>query len=186
MKLGKTDKRVVDHIDGNTLKCTRNNMRVCSRSKNGMNRDKQENNTSGYKGVVLVDTHGGKTAWATYLKLKGKTKYVGTYETPEDAAISYNHAAQKYFGEFAKYNDVPGWMDIYPARIRGGVGVSGYIGVSKIGQGYCSRISHKGESVYIGIFHDPKIAAIERDKKALELHGKSARLNFPNGKHYEI
>jgi hypothetical protein len=32
---------------------------------------------------------------------------------------------------------------------------------------------------HIGTFHDPKEAAIARDKKALELYGEHARLNFP-------
>jgi len=49
------DKRVVDHIDGNKLNCTRENLRLCTVSENMHNRSKIGKNgktASKYKGVV--------------------------------------------------------------------------------------------------------------------------------------
>lgn len=43
--------KVVDHRDMNSLNNQRNNIRLCSRSHNGLNRLAPRTNTSGYKGV---------------------------------------------------------------------------------------------------------------------------------------
>lgn len=45
----------VDHRDGNRLNNTRSNLRVATDSENRYNRGKQKNNTSGYKGVYLIN-----------------------------------------------------------------------------------------------------------------------------------
>ena len=55
-----------------------------------------------------------------------------------------------------------------------------YKGVYKKGNGFKAEIGHKGELIYIGFFKSEEKAAMEYDKKARELHGKHARLNFPN------
>ena len=53
-------------------------------------------------------------------------------------------------------------------------------GVYKKGTGFKAEITHEGERIYIGYFKSEIKAAIEYDKKARELHGKYARLNFDN------
>lgn len=53
-------------------------------------------------------------------------------------------------------------------------------GVYKTGSGFKAEITHNGERIYIGVFKSEIKAAIEYDKKAKELHGKFARLNFDN------
>jgi len=45
------DKRQVDHINHDTLDNRRENIRVCNRSENQMNRTLQKNNSTGFKGV---------------------------------------------------------------------------------------------------------------------------------------
>ena len=55
-----------------------------------------------------------------------------------------------------------------------------YKGVYKQGKGFKAEITHEGERLYIGFFRSEEKAAMEYDKKARELHGEHARLNFPN------
>lgn len=57
---------------------------------------------------------------------------------------------------------------------------TGFIGVSlikKIGK-YEAYIHHNGRKKYLGIYKNPIEAAIERDKEAIKIFGKFARLNF--------
>ena len=59
---------------------------------------------------------------------------------------------------------------------------SGYRGVcfQKGGNGWHARIGVDGKQHHIGYFSDPVDAAKAYDKRALELHGKDAQLNFPD------
>lgn len=52
-------------------------------------------------------------------------------------------------------------------------------GVYKKGSGFKAEITHQGERIYIGYYKSETKAATEYDKKALELHGEHAKLNFP-------
>ena len=56
---------------------------------------------------------------------------------------------------------------------------SGYIGVSKSGKKWQAQISLNGKTHYLGTFEDKIEAARARDRKAIELYGEFARLNFP-------
>lgn len=94
----------VDHKDLDKLNNQRNNLRLATFSQNRANRSLQKNNTSGYKGVVL-DKRVGK--WGARIKVNGKTKSLGYYTTPEEAAERYNRAASFYYGEFARLNELP-------------------------------------------------------------------------------
>ena len=88
-----------DHINHNTLDNREENLRVCTNSQNLMSRGKQSNNTSGYKGVGKK----GKM-WGAQIKINGKYKFLGTWHTPEEAAIAYDTAARIIHGEFAYQN----------------------------------------------------------------------------------
>lgn len=57
---------------------------------------------------------------------------------------------------------------------------SQYQGVSFRPGRYDAAIVHQGKRLYLGRFDTEEEAAIERDKKARELHGKNAKLNFPD------
>src|SRR5258708_31028872 len=63
------DNQMVDHINGNTLDNRKENLRICTKSQNGMNRGKQKNNTSGYKGVHFYKAN---KKWQAYISYNSK------------------------------------------------------------------------------------------------------------------
>lgn len=98
------DDRIVDHKNRNGLDNRRCNLRRSTQSQNHANGPKYRNNTSGYKGVVWV---GRANKYAAGISLNGKRKHLGYFVDPMDAAIAYNEAAIKTWGEFAYLNEVP-------------------------------------------------------------------------------
>lgn len=91
----------VDHINGDTLDNRKCNLRPCTRLQNQYNRSLYKNNKSGYKGVSFIRRQ--KKYQAT-LKINGEVKYLGLYSDPKKAAIAYDLAAIKYYGEFSRTN----------------------------------------------------------------------------------
>lgn len=94
------DKKIVDHIDGNKRNNYVHNLRWATSSENSMNR-KNTYNIFNYKGVRMSGTIG---KYVCYTTNQNKSCYLGTYDTPEDAAIAYNNFAIKNYGEFASLN----------------------------------------------------------------------------------
>lgn len=95
---------IVDHIDGNTLDNRKRNLRVCTKGENRLNSRIQTNNTSGYKGVYWMKSHG---CWHARITVHKKRFFLGAFQEKEHAARAYNEAAKIHFGEFARLNDVP-------------------------------------------------------------------------------
>jgi hypothetical protein len=58
-------------------------------------------------------------------------------------------------------------------------GVSGFRGVYPCGDKWGARIGYQRRLLHIGVFDDPAEAARAYDRKAIELHGEFACLNFP-------
>lgn len=96
-----TNDEEVDHINLDKLCNLDTNLRLASSSENKCNREKQSNNTSGYKGVHW-DSQRGK--WRSTLNIQGKKISVGHFIDIEDAARAYDKAAIKYHGRFARTN----------------------------------------------------------------------------------
>lgn len=71
----------IDHINRNKLDCRRNNLRSVTRTENHLNRDLQTNSLSSRVGVFKK---GEK--FEVYLNYKGEKKYLGRYNTIEEAA----------------------------------------------------------------------------------------------------
>lgn len=91
----------VDHIDGDKLNNRRMNLRLCNQSQNCANRRLNRNNTSGYKGVVWVPR---LKKFQAQIQVNRVNYRLGCHVTAEQAAIAYNKAAKKYFGDFSLLN----------------------------------------------------------------------------------
>ena len=91
----------VDHANGNPLDNRRSNLRLCTHSENAFNKRMMKNNTSGFKGVGWDKAN---QKWTAIISMNGKSIHLGRFPDAEDAALSYNEAATKYFGKFARIN----------------------------------------------------------------------------------
>jgi hypothetical protein len=91
----------VDHINGNRLDNRRENLRLATRSQNAKNVGKKPSNKSGFKGV---HKHGRNNSWVAQISVENKMIHLGSFKTPEEAALAYNAAAQRLHGEFANFN----------------------------------------------------------------------------------
>jgi len=91
---------VVDHRDHNPLNNQKYNLRNCSYSQNSQN---MKLNYEGlyYKGVAW---HKASRKWQAHIQVNGKLTHLGSFENEENAALVYNTAAVKHFGEFAYLN----------------------------------------------------------------------------------
>ncbi len=96
-----TDAEVVDHIDRNYLNCQIDNLRPCTIIQNSYNRKKRKWTSSKYKGVSW---HKYRNKWQAYISVDKKRIWLGNFQREVDAAETYNEAAIKYHGEFAKLN----------------------------------------------------------------------------------
>jgi len=95
----------VDHINGNGLDNRRCNLRLCTHAQNLANQRHQQRKTSSpHKGVTWCKK--GRV-WLAQIKANQKHYNLGSYDSEEDAARAYNRAANEYFGEYARLNDVP-------------------------------------------------------------------------------
>ena len=93
---------VIDHINGNPLDNRKSNLRICSQQQNSMNKQNQRRNTtSKYKGV---NWHKRRNKWRAGIKINGKYKHIGLYDTELTASIEYDKAALLYFGVYACTN----------------------------------------------------------------------------------
>jgi hypothetical protein len=91
----------VDHIDGNGTNNRRANLRICTHAENTHNQKLNRVNTSGFKGVSY---HNVTKRWRAYLKFNRKYIWLGSYDSPHDAAVVYDINARVFFGEYARLN----------------------------------------------------------------------------------
>jgi hypothetical protein len=91
----------VDHVSGDRLDNTRQNLRLATNQQNSCNRPAQSRNTSGYKGVSFDKARG---KWDARIMSDGTQICLGRYATKEEAARAYNEASMLYHGEFARLN----------------------------------------------------------------------------------
>ncbi len=98
---------VIDHINGNKLDNRKSNLRWCLQSENSKNRIKSsiKNKTSIFKGVYKRKD-GRKKCWTAIIKINRKNLIIGSFYEEKEAALAYNKAAKKYYGNFAKLNEV--------------------------------------------------------------------------------
>lgn len=100
---------VVDHIDNNPLNNTRSNLVVCTQGHNISNGSYAVGAT-GYRGVTLDKRKVGGKCYFARIRNRHERINLGHYSTAEAAAIAYNIAALKLFGEdFRQFNNIPNW-----------------------------------------------------------------------------
>lgn len=92
---------VVDHINGDKLDNRRENLRVCTIRENSLNAVKKSypNLKTQFKGVHRLPS--GR--WGAQCSAH-KPRWIGSYDTQEDAAKAYDSVASIAYGEFAKLN----------------------------------------------------------------------------------
>jgi hypothetical protein len=105
--------QLVDHIDGNRLNNTRDNLRIVTRSQNNWNR--RPNKGHRYKGV-----YSHARGWHARIRYLNKRIHLGYFDDPVTAARVYDAAALHLFGHFARPNfpDEPVSEDIQAQLLR--------------------------------------------------------------------
>lgn len=96
---GEWPDRLIDHKDGDPFNNKWSNLRLATYSENARNRKADKDNKSGLKGVRRQ-----KKKWASAIFVDGKQIHLGTFESAEDAHQAYICAAQRHYGDFAKWN----------------------------------------------------------------------------------
>jgi len=98
----------IDHVNHNGLDNQKENLRICTHEQN-MGNYKTEGNfggkvrTSVYKGVSW---HKKVGKWAAQINTQGTRKHLGYFDNEDDAAKTYNKAADEKYGEFAYLNKI--------------------------------------------------------------------------------
>jgi len=89
---------LVDHRDGNTLDNRRANLRPATLAQNAQNSAPWRGRE--FKGIRRRDNG----LWQARITRDGCLLSLGTFPTPEDAALAYDRAANELFGDFARLN----------------------------------------------------------------------------------
>lgn len=88
----------LDHINGNPADNRIKNLRPATRSQQNGNTRRRRNNKTGFKGVCKY-----RDRYSAYIKIpKQKSKYLGSFASPQEAHQAYIAAAREVFGEFAR------------------------------------------------------------------------------------
>lgn len=91
--------RGIDHRDTNRSNNRWRNLRRAGKSENRMNSRVRSDNKSGVKGVHIRP---GRRPCAQISLPGQRAKYLGSFNTIEEAAARYAEEAKKHFGEFAR------------------------------------------------------------------------------------
>ena len=142
------------------------------------------NNSSKYKGVHW---HKCSNKWISRIKVEGKFKYLGLFETEDLAASAYNEAVDEYWdGEGFKNilgEDLRKVRDYFPHKNNKNTRKSnkfGYRGVgsrSNMPSKFYASKKIDGKKYYTKYFDSTEKAALAYNKIVLYLYGDDAILN---------
>jgi len=79
---------IVDHIDRDITNNCYDNLRWVTKSQNSRNIDKKKNTSSKYRGVHFDKA---RQKWRAQFKLNGKGKYLGLFDTEEEAYEAFKN-----------------------------------------------------------------------------------------------
>jgi hypothetical protein len=88
----------IDHINQIKSDNSLGNLRLCTRAQNIANRKQK---TSIYKGVSYDKRH---ECFYSRIMLNGEYYHLGTFQDAISAALAYDEAAKKLYGDFADTN----------------------------------------------------------------------------------
>ena len=83
----------IDHIDGNKINNTKENLRLVTTQENQRNVGINKNNTSGYVGIYFMKT---RNKWKAQICVDRKSIYLGCFDTKDDAITARKLAENKY------------------------------------------------------------------------------------------
>lgn len=185
LKLDDRKRSIVIHKNKDKLDFRKENLEITHEETGFYISGARQGSKSKYKGVGWYERD---KKWQAMIMVNGKAIYLGRYETEEEAARIYNNAALKHFGEHAFQNVLGADNRITENKInetkhrrRSMSHNNRYKGVSyhEKNKGFRARIQSNGKRINIGVYKDETVAAKAYDKKAYELHGDKAILNFP-------
>lgn len=91
----------VDHVNGDPLDNRRINLRFCNANTNAKNRGRNKKSKAGFKGVRW---HAATQKWGVSIRSDNKEYWLGVFVDRVAAAITYDRAALRLHGEFARTN----------------------------------------------------------------------------------
>ena len=89
----------LDHKNNDPMIDSSEETRISTHSQNMGNQRVRSNNKSGYKGVSWITK---RQKYQAMIKVNYKGKFLGYYDTAEEAAKAYAEGSKKYFGEFSR------------------------------------------------------------------------------------
>lgn len=90
----------IDHIDNDVSNNRIENLRPATIAQNAQNSKCRINSKSGVKGVFL---HKATNKWSVSLWVKRVRKYIGLFDTIEEATEAATQARNQYHGEYANH-----------------------------------------------------------------------------------
>lgn len=106
----------VDHINGDRSDNRKCNLRRCTRSQNFMNKCKQKNNKSGFRGVKWYP-YKGVNKWLVNIQVNKKKIHIGYFDNFDDAVEARRKAEKVYHGEYSPSDDR--WEIAYAGDTKG-------------------------------------------------------------------
>lgn len=91
----------VDHINGNKSDNRRENLRIATKSENGMNRGKPRKGNTSFAGVHF---DASRLKYMAYINVRGQRFYLGRFSSENEAAWMYDQWAIELHGDFARLN----------------------------------------------------------------------------------
>jgi len=99
--IGAPSEMDVDHINGDTLDCRKQNLRLVTKSQNAINRRIRSDNKLGVVGVSRLPN--GK--YLAYISFNGENKRLGRFATIEEAKAARKEAEAIYHGKYSRSRD---------------------------------------------------------------------------------
>lgn len=99
--LGKKDGLQIDHINRDRLDNRKSNLRRVTQGQNSRNSKIHIDNRSGYKGVHFDE---GTNKFRSRIYVDGKSIHLGVFHNAKDAALAYDDAARKHYGQYSNTN----------------------------------------------------------------------------------